>query len=77
MVRIAKANKVAQEESAAETAKGGLRAFRKSSDLEQFYRFVHENGLRREAFHALEYIVHKLTPPKKRRGRGKKAKKLQ
>ena len=60
----------------------GLQAFRKSSDLEQFYRFIHENSLRKEAHRLLEYILHKmkgsLAPKKRAKKKGKrKTKKLQ
>lgn len=55
-----------------------LKVFRKSKDLEDFYRFINENGLRREARHALEFIVSRLSKPKvKKKGRGRKAKTLQ
>lgn len=53
-----------------------LKTFRKSKDLEDFYRFINENGLRREAHHALEFITNRLAKPKKSK-RGRKAKTLQ
>jgi hypothetical protein len=53
-----------------------LKTFRKSKDLEDFYRFINENGLRREAHHALEFITNRLSKPKKKT-RGRKAKTLQ
>lgn len=53
-----------------------LKTFRKSKDLEDFYRFINENGLRREAHHALEYIYGRLNTTKKKT-RGRKSKKLQ
>lgn len=53
-----------------------IKSFRKSKDLEDFYRFINENGLRREARHALEFIVSRLAKPKKK-SRGRKAKTLQ
>lgn len=58
-----------------------LKSFRKSKELEDFYRFINENGLRREAHHALEFITNRLSPKKsKSKGkskRGRKAKTLQ
>lgn len=53
-----------------------LKSFRKSKELEDFYRFINENGLRREAHHAIEFICNRLSKPKKSK-RGRKAKKLQ
>ncbi len=50
--------------------------FRSSSDIENFYRFVADNGLRREAKLVLEKISSLLTKnnkkKRKRRGRAKK-----
>lgn len=60
-----------------------LKSFRKSKELEDFYRFINENGLRREAHHAIEFISNRLSPKKsksKSKGkskRGRKAKTLQ
>ncbi|MCP4912570.1 MAG: hypothetical protein GY909_05585 [Oligoflexia bacterium] len=49
-----------------------FKSFRTSDELEAFYRFVHENDLRREAKMALEYLVDKIKPAPKKRGRAKK-----
>lgn len=54
-----------------EAAKTG-KNFRNSPDIENFYRFVHENDLRREAKAALELINTVLNPKKKRKRRSKK-----
>ena len=55
-----------------------LKTFRKSKDLEDLYRFINENGLRREAHHAFEFINARLNKPKKKtRIRKSKSKKLQ
>ncbi len=56
---------------------GSLKSFRKSKELEDFYRFINENGLRREALHALEFISSRMNLPRKKRGRKSKSKKLQ
>ncbi len=53
-----------------------LKTFRKSKELEDFYRFINENHLRREAHHALEFITNRLSKPKKKT-RGRKPKTLQ
>lgn len=52
-----------------------MRSFRSSQELEDLMRFVHENGLRREAHVALDYVAKALRPKKKTRAR--KAKTLQ
>ena len=53
-----------------EVAKGG-RNFRNSPDIENFYRFVHENDLRKEAKAVLELVVAAQKPKKKKRRKGK------
>jgi uncharacterized protein YehS (DUF1456 family) len=43
-----------------------LKNFRaNNSDIENFYRFVHENGLRREAGMMLDYALDKLRKARK------------
>ncbi len=64
------------EQPAATEGVKNLKSFRKSKDLEDFYRFINENGLRREAHHAIEFITNRLAKPKKSK-RGRKAKTLQ
>jgi hypothetical protein len=54
-----------------EVGKNSLRAFRSSQDLEHFYRFVHENGLRRETKVALDFLFSKLKQANKRTRRKK------
>ena len=55
-----------------------IKSFKGSQELENFYRFLFENGLRHEAKTALELVVKQMTPKKKPRGRKpKKAKTLQ
>jgi hypothetical protein len=59
----------------ADTGSMNIRTFRNSADVENFYRFVNESGLRREAAIILDK-VHKVIAVKKR-GRKPKAKKIQ
>jgi geranylgeranyl pyrophosphate synthase len=54
-----------------------LRNFRSSADIENFYRFVNEHGLRREAKQILETIASALKAETKKQNRKKKSKKLQ
>jgi len=43
-----------------------LKNFRaNNTDIENFYRFVHENGLRREAGMMLEYAIDRLRKTRK------------
>lgn len=50
-----------------------LKNFRAANgDIENFYRFIHENGLRREASMLMEYALSKVS-----RKKGKRAKTLQ
>lgn len=47
-----------------------LKNFRSNSDIENFYRYIHDNGLRREAFMMLEYAISKVAKVRKgKRGR--------
>ena len=46
-----------------------LRNFRKSPEVENFYRFISENDLRREALMILEVITSKLAQKKKKKSR--------
>ncbi len=46
--------------------------FRANPDIENFYRFIYENSLRKEAKTCFEAIVKAIKPPKKTRGRRKK-----
>lgn len=46
--------------------------FRNSADIENFYRFIHENDLREEARQVLELVNNVLNPKKPTRGRKKK-----
>lgn len=53
----------------------GIKNFKASSDVENFYRFIFDNGLRSEAHQLMELVLKRITPQKKR-GR-KKATTLQ
>ena len=59
------------------TEGNGLRNFRKIADVENFYRFVHENGLRREAKLIVSAITTHLNKGKKKVRKKRKSKKLQ
>lgn len=50
-----------------------IKNFRSNGDIENFYRYIHENGLRREAFMLMEYALSKVAKVRK----GKRAKTLQ
>lgn len=51
----------------------GIRNFRTAADIENFYRFVQDNGLRREAHLVFSAIVTKLKQKEKKETRKKKA----
>ncbi len=60
----------------AEAAKTGPKNFRSNPDVENFYRFVNDNGLRREAKIVLEAVAARLKSlNKKKSRRGRKSKK--
>lgn len=60
-------------EKAAQPEVMTLKNFRSNGDIENFYRYIHENGLRREAFMLMEYAISKVAKVKK----GKRSKTLQ
>ncbi len=53
-----------------------VKSFKQSADIENFYRFVYESGLRREAHLILSTIHSAMTKKKKGRRKKKSAKKL-
>lgn len=52
-----------------------IKNFRNAPDIENFYRFVHENDLRLEAKKILELVVKNMIEATKKKS--KKSKKLQ
>lgn len=48
-----------------------IKNFRTNGDIENFYRYIHDNGLRREAFMLMEYAISKVA--KARKGKRKSA----
>jgi hypothetical protein len=50
-----------------------IKNFRSNGDIENFYRYIHDNGLRREAFMLMEYAISKVAKVRK----GKRSKNLQ
>jgi len=52
------------------------RNFRNGPDIENFYRFVHENELRQEARKLLDYIFSKISKPIKKKKKDAAKKKL-
>lgn len=68
--------KTKTEDTANATNAGlNIKNFKSSAEVENFYRFVHENRLRDEARKLIEVALKSITPVKKR-GR-KKSKILQ
>lgn len=42
-----------------------IKNFRSNGDIENFYRYIHDNGLRREAFMLMEYALGKVAKVRK------------
>jgi len=42
-----------------------IKNFRSNGDIENFYRYIHDNGLRREAFMLMEYAISKVAKVRK------------
>ena len=53
-----------------------IKSFKKSADVENFYRFIHENDLRREAKSILEAIKVYFSKKKKRKRKSRTKKVL-
>jgi hypothetical protein len=64
---------VTEEKVAAPQEAMTLKNFRTNGDIENFYRYIHDNGLRREAFMLMEYAISKVAKVRK----GRRAKTLQ
>ena len=50
-----------------------LRAVKSNADVENLFRFISENNLRKEAHMIFSQVVNHLNPPKKKRKRKAKA----
>ncbi len=67
--------KAATNTTATNEAIKSYKNIKRSSEVLNFYRFIHENNLRAEAFKLMDLALKAVTP-KKKRGR-KKATKVQ
>lgn len=43
-----------------------VKTFKQSSEVETLYRFIHENGLRKEALKLMKVVLKKTTSTKKK-----------
>jgi hypothetical protein len=55
-----------KEDTGAITAPTTIKNFKNTGEVENFYRFIHENKLRSEAKELIKVVLKKITPPKKR-----------
>jgi hypothetical protein len=62
---MARAAKTTQETN----RKVEFKSFKTTSEVENFYRFVFDNGLRSEAKKLIEYVLEKTSKKKKRKPR--------
>ena len=65
-------NEITNDSAAQAEKLSPLKNVRANPDVENFYRFIYENNLRKEAKLCLEAVVKALKPAKKTRGRRKK-----
>lgn len=63
----------ASEEKSTSAEGMTIKNFRSNSDIENFYRYIHDNGLRREAYMLMEYAISKVVKVRK----GRRARTLQ
>ncbi|MCB9091890.1 MAG: hypothetical protein H6621_02825 [Halobacteriovoraceae bacterium] len=70
---MARRSAASKEEKAAqkELLTGQMKAFKSSSEVTNFYRFIHENNLRHEAKVLLEKVVQSLKGKRKTRSKSK------
>lgn len=47
-------------------ANSALKTFKTSSEVQDFYRFIHENNIREEAYQLMKIVLKSITPQKKR-----------
>lgn len=66
-------SKATEEKTSGSSEAMSVKNFRTNGDIENFYRYIHDNGLRREAFMLMEYAISKVAKVKK----GKRSKTLQ
>lgn len=60
-------NSNSNEASSSTEANKGVRGFRSTADVENFYRFIYENNLRREAKKIFEIIFRKGSKKKSKK----------
>ena len=70
---MAKVSASKKEATATPEAGKGLRNFRHSQDIENFYRFIHDNGLQREARLMMDTVKKHLVAQRKKAEAKKKA----
>ncbi|MCB0355595.1 MAG: hypothetical protein KDD40_01225 [Bdellovibrionales bacterium] len=58
--------------STSDTIPASIKKFRKSPEIEGFYRFVYENDLQKEAFQILAKIVARRKGDKQKKSKAKK-----
>ena len=73
--KMARTKKVETVEE--QPAQNGIRGFKSSSDVESFYRFVHENDFRREAKVMLQAVHDLMKKEAKSKKKKRSRKKLQ
>ena len=71
---MARTSTKATPEKATPEVSKGLRNFRQTQDIENFYRFIHDNALRREAKVMVDEVYKHLLAQKKKAEAKKKAK---
>ncbi len=64
--------KIAEETVQQKAGRVGGNNVRFNEDVQNLYRYVHMNGLKREASMILKLVIDKLKPKKKTRRRRKK-----
>jgi len=54
------------ENTAAQAPVTSIKSFKATSEVENFYRFIHENKIRLEAKKLIEVVLKQIKPVKKR-----------
>lgn len=58
--------KVQMTETAKAEQAGAIKAFKQTGEVENLYRFIHENNLRTEALKLMKIVLKKTTANKKK-----------
>ena len=60
------ASKKTKTKAVSKEVSSAIKAFKASEEVEEFYRFVHDNNLRQEASILTKLVLRKMNPSKRK-----------